>query len=221
MKKIKVSRQDVIYRIALAGVCSALALLLVWFGVLVRYSSIAFFVAAGIVLMIPMTQRYYLSSLFAYGVSAALSFVIVGDFVTVSAYIIYFGPISILTGFLMNIRTKWWLQSKLKWLVNAIVKLVYINASLAIFYFALGTVVISESLMDKLEYWMVALVGSIALLIVDVVQIMAYKYISKIVGRVLRKNTSIDEDANNVIINDDEEDDDDISSVDENDIFDI
>ncbi len=55
--KRKMSRQDAIYRIALAGICAALSLLLVWLSVVIRYSTIAFYVAAGIVLMIPMTQR--------------------------------------------------------------------------------------------------------------------------------------------------------------------
>ncbi len=196
------SRQDAIYRIALAGICAALSLLLVWLSVVIRYSTIAFYVAAGIVLMIPMTQRYYLSSIFAFAVSAGLSFVIAGDIVAVAGYIVYFGPVSLITGFLMNIRTKWWLESKLKWLVNAVVKLVYINGALAILYFVLGTIVVSESIMEKVEYWMVALVGSIALMLIDVVQIFAFKYVSKVVGKVLRKNPQNQEE---IVINDDEE----------------
>ncbi len=152
--------------------------------------------------MIPMTQRYYLSSIFAFAVSAGLSFAIAGDIVAVAGYIVYFGPVSLITGFLMNIRTKWWLESKLKWLVNAVVKLVYINGALAILYFVLGTIVVSESIMEKVEYWMVALVGSIALMLIDVVQIFAFKYVSKVVGKVLRKNPQNQEE---IVINDDEE----------------
>ncbi len=194
--KKKITRQDAIYRIALAGICAALSLLLVWLSVLVRFSTIAFYVAAGLVLMIPMTQRYYLSSLFAYAVSAGLSFVIAGDVVAVAGYIVYFGPMALITGFLLNVKMKWW--------ISLIIKLVYINGALALLFYVLGTIMIDTSIIEKLEFWMVALVGSVALVAIDFVVQLAYKQLGRIVGKVLRKNNEGGNEE--IVVNDDEDD---------------
>ena len=75
--KIKISRQGAIYRVALAGISAALALLLVWLSVIARYGTLGFFAAAALVIMIPLSKKYYVSALFAYAVSAGLS-VLVG-----------------------------------------------------------------------------------------------------------------------------------------------
>lgn len=179
VKMKKISRQDAIYQIALAGVCAAVSLLLVWLSVLVRYSTVAFYVAAGLVLMIPMTQKYYLSSVFAYIVSAVLGFVIAGDIVTVSGYVIYFAPISIITAFLCNKKIKWW--------ISLIVKIVYINGALALLYFVCNTIVIDASIMEKLNYWLIALVGTVILVAIDFVVQLLYSRIGRIMSRVLRK----------------------------------
>ncbi len=194
--KKKITRQDAIYRIALAGICAALSLLLVWLSVLVRFSTIAFYVAAGLVLMIPMTQRYYLSSLFAYAVSAGLSFVIAGDVVAVAGYIVYFGPMALITGFLLNVKLKWW--------ISLIIKLAYINGALALLFYVLGTIMIDTSIIEKLEFWMVALVGSVALVAIDFVVQLTYKQLGKIVGKVLRKNNTGGNEE--IVVNDDEDD---------------
>ena len=77
--KRKITRQERIYRVALAGISAAVALLCVWLGVVIRYSTVAFFIAAGIALMVPTSQKYYLSSVFAYLVSAGLSFLVAPD----------------------------------------------------------------------------------------------------------------------------------------------
>lgn len=48
--RIKISRQEAVYRVALAGISAAVALLMVWLGVVVRFSTIAFFIAASVAL---------------------------------------------------------------------------------------------------------------------------------------------------------------------------
>lgn len=195
MKKKHLTRQDAIYRIALAGICAAVALLLVWLSVLVRFSTIAFYVAAGLVLMIPMSQRYYLSSIFAYIVSGVLAFVVAGDIITVAGYVVYFGPIALITGFLCNKKVKWW--------IALIIKIAFINGALALLYFVCHTIVIDESIMEKIDYWVIALVGTVALVGIDYVVQFVYARLGRLVSKALRKN--IDEQKNEVIINDDED----------------
>lgn len=198
MRKKKLTRQDAIYQIALAGICSAVALLLVWLSVLVRFSTIAFYVAAGLVLMVPLSQKYYLSSFFAYAVSAVLGFVIAGDIIVVVGYVAYFGPMALLTGILCNKKVKWW--------ISLIIKIIFINGMLALLYFVCHTIVIDESIMEKISYWVIALVGTVALVLIDYVVQFAYARIGHVVGKALRKKTD-DKQQEEVIINDDEQDD--------------
>lgn len=102
----KSTRQVRIYKVALAGISAAVALLCVWLGVVIRYSTVAFFIAAGIALMIPTSQKYYLSSVLAYLVSAGLSFLVASDIFSVMGYVVYFGPMAVLTGILYDNRNK-------------------------------------------------------------------------------------------------------------------
>lgn len=179
--KGKISRQQAIYRVALAGISAAVALLMVWLGVVVRISTIAFFIAAGIALMVPLSQRYYFSAVLAYFVSAGLSLLVAGDIFSVMGYVIYFGPISLISGTLLNHK------DKIKWWLALIIKIVYINAALALLYFVCHTIVIDESIMDKLQYWMIALVGTIALVAIDYVIQLVYLRLVVLVGKALRK----------------------------------
>lgn len=197
MRKRKLSRQDAIYQIALAGICSAVALLLVWLSVLVRFSTIAFYVAAGLVLMVPLSQKYYLSSFFAYAVSATLGFVIAGDIIVVVGYVAYFGPMALLTGILCNKKVKWW--------ISLIIKIIFINGMLALLYFVCHTIVIDESIMEKISYWVIALVGTVALVLIDYVVQFAYARIGHITSKVLRKKTDEKQEQEQIVINDDED----------------
>lgn len=195
--KRKLSRQQAIYRVALAGICAAVALLMVWLGVVVRFSTIAFFIAAGLALMVPLSQRYYISSIFAYVVSAGLSLLIAGDVFSVMGYVVYFGPISIITGVLLNHK------DKIKWWLALIIKVVYINGALALLYFVCHTIVLDDSIMDKIDYWLIALIGTIALVVIDYVIQFIYIKLGVIVGKALRKNDDVKD-----VRNDDDDDDD-------------
>lgn len=179
--KRKISRQQAIYSIALAGISSAVALLMVWLGVIVRFSTVAFFIAAGIALYVPLSQRYYLSSIFAYFVSAGLSLLIAGDIFSVMGYVIYFGPMAILTGILLNFK------HKIKWYFALIIKIVYINIALALLYFVCNTIMIDSSVIEKLDYWVIAIVGTILLVAIDYVLQFVYTRLGTIVGKSLRK----------------------------------
>lgn len=163
---------------ALAGISAAVALLLVWLSVLVRFSTIAFYVAAGCALMVPLSKKYYASSVFAYVASAALAFVIAGDIVTVAGYVIYFGPMSIALAIMYDKRVKWYVAYP--------IKILYMNGALALMYFVLGTIMIDSSLMGEIPYWAVAVVGTAGLLLIDLIMQMVYKFIMPKVSRVIR-----------------------------------
>ena len=170
------------YRVALAGISAAVALLMVWLGVVVRFSTIAFFIAASVALMVPLSQKYYLSSVLAYVVSAGLSFLVAGDVFSVMGYVVYFGPMAILSGIMLNH------SDKINRWVQLIVKIVYINGALALLYFVCHNIVLDSSIVDKVQYWMIALFGTIILVALDYALQFIYKRIAILVGKALRKN---------------------------------
>lgn len=170
------------YRVALAGISAAVALLMVWLGVVVRFSTIAFFIAASVALMVPLSQKYYLSSVLAYVVSAGLSFAVAGDVFSVMGYVVYFGPMAIISGIMLNH------SDKINRWVQLIVKIVYINVALALLYFVCHNIVLDSSIVDKVQYWMIALFGTIILVALDYALQFIYKRIAVLVGKALRKN---------------------------------
>lgn len=170
------------YRVALAGISAAVALLMVWLGVVVRFSTIAFFIAASVALMVPLSQKYYLSSVLAYVVSAGLSFAVAGDVFSVMGYVVYFGPMAIISGIMLNH------SDKINRWVQLIVKIVYINGALALLYFVCHNIVFDSSIVDKVQYWMIALFGTIILVALDYALQFIYKRIAILVGKALRKN---------------------------------
>lgn len=170
------------YRVALAGISAAVALLMVWLGVVVRFSTIAFFIAASVALMVPLSQKYYLASVLAYVVSAGLSFAVAGDVFSVMGYVVYFGPMAIISGIMLNHSDK-----IIRW-VQLIVKIVYINGALALLYFVCHNIVLDSSIVDKVQYWMIALFGTIILVALDYALQFIYKRIAILVGKALRKN---------------------------------
>ena len=180
--RIKISRQEPVYRVALAGISAAVALLMVWLGVVVRFSTIAFFIAASVALMVPLSQKYYLSSVLAYVVSAGLSFAVAGDVFSVMGYVVYFGPMAIISGIMLNH------SDKINRWVQLIVKIVYINGALALLYFVCHNIVLDSSIVDKVQYWMIALFGTIILVALDYALQFIYKRIAILVGKALRKN---------------------------------
>jgi hypothetical protein len=181
--RIKISRQEAVYRVALAGISAAVALLMVWLGVVVRFSTIAFFIAASVALMVPLSQKYYVSSVLAYVVSAGLSFLVAGDVFSVMGYVVYFGPMAILSGIMLNHK------DKIKWWAQLIIKIVYINGALALLYFVCHNIVIDASIVDKVQYWMIALFGTVILVAIDYILQFIYKRIAILVGKALRKSS--------------------------------
>lgn len=178
MKKNRLSSGKAAYALALAGISAALALLFVWLGVVLRYVTVAMFVAAGCAVAVPMLKKYYVSSLLAYVVSAGLSFLI-GDVAAVAGYAVYFGPMALISVF-MN-------EKRVKPFITYPVKIVIINAALAVLYFALKAIgFMAPDLADKFPYWAIALAGTAILLVVDVFVLYLMKGIRAALSKVLR-----------------------------------
>lgn len=132
--------------------------------------------------MVPLSQKYYLSSVLAYVVSAGLSFAVAGDVFSVMGYVAYFGPMAIISGIMLNH------SDKINRWVQLIVKIVYINGALALLYFVCHNIVLDSSIVDKVQYWMIALFGTIILVALDYALQFIYKRIAILVGKALRKN---------------------------------
>lgn len=177
--KRKRTRSEIIYEVALGGISSAMALLLVWLSVIVPYGTIGFYVAACCALLVPLTQKYYIATISAYIVSSLLAFAIVGDILLISGYVVYFAPMSIISGVM--------LEKKVKPYISYPVKVVYIGLALAFLYYVAGTIMISKDIIGEVPFWAVELVGIVALLLVDFLMGYVYKAIGKKVSKVLRK----------------------------------
>ena len=178
-RKKRISRSDAIYAVALAGICAALALLLVWLSVVARYGTLGFFAAAGLVLMIPLHRKYYFSSVFAYAVSAGLS-VLVGDIASVMGYILYFGPVTIALGIIVNKNVKWWIAIPFE--------IAYAVGVLALLYFVFGSVIVRYEGLADVKFWVLALVGTPVLVAINLILSLAYERIIPRVAKALRTN---------------------------------
>lgn len=183
--KRKRTRSEIIYEVALGGIASAMALLLVWLSVVVPYGTIALYVFASIALLVPLTQKYYIATISAYIVSSLLAFAIVGDILLISGYVVYFAPMSIISGIM--------LEKKVKSYITIPVKVVYIGLAIAFLYYVAGSIVVSDKLFDKVPFWAVEIVGMVALLAIDFLMGYVYQSIKNKVSKVLRKRANNDE----------------------------
>ena len=182
MKRRRISAKKTAYALALAGISAALALLFVWLGVVVRYVTVAMFAAAGVAVMAPVTKRYYASAVFAYVVSAGLGF-LVGDVTAVAGYALYFGPMALISAVM-------W-EKKVKWYISYPVKIVFINGALAALYFGLQAIeVLAPDVAAYFDYWAIALLGTIALLLIDLLMNYVYRTMRKVLAKVIRDKDS-------------------------------
>ena len=177
--KRKRTRSEIIYEVALGGISTAMALLLVWLSVVVPYGTIALYICASIALIVPLTQRYYIATISAYIVSSLLAFAIVGDILLISGFVVYFAPMTIISGVMI--------EKKVKWYISVPVKIVYIGLALAFLFYVAGTIMISEKLIDQVPFWAVELVGIVVLMAIDFLMGYVYGAIKSKVSKVIRK----------------------------------
>lgn len=181
----KRTRSEIIYEVALGGIASAMALLLVWLSVVVPYGTIALYICASIALIVPLTQRYYFATISAYIISSLLAFAIVGDILLISGFVVYFAPMTIISGVMA--------EKKVKWFVLIPVKVVYIGLALAFLYYVAGTIMISEKVISDVPFWAVELVGIVVLLALDYLMGYVYGGIKRKVSAVIRKRVNKDD----------------------------
>ena len=176
--KTKRSRSQIIYEVALGGISSAMALLLVWLSVIARYGTISFYILASLAILMPLTQRYYIATISAYVVSSLLAFAIVGDIFIIAGYVVYFAPMSIISTVM--------LEKKVKLYISIPVKVVFIGLALAFLYYVAGTIMVAKVVVGEVPFWAVEVVGIVVLLLVDFLMGYVYQALKKRVSKVIK-----------------------------------
>lgn len=167
------------YEIALAAICTGLILLLLWLSVVVRFGTIALYVVSCGVLMVPLTKKYYLSAILSYIASSLLAFAVVGDIFSILGFVAYFAPMTIFSVVMY--------ERGVKWFISLPIKIVFINAVLALFYFVTGTLFLDfNALGFNVNYAVIALLGTILLVALDYVMVYIYTVVKVRVQKIIR-----------------------------------
>ena len=176
-KRLKLKRQTI--EIAVAGISAGLMLLLLWLSVIVRYGTVSFYIAASVVLMAPICKKYYWAAAFAYIASSLLAFAIVGDILQILGFIIYFGPMT----FISTVMA----EKSVKPYITFPVKIVYINACLSALYFGSKTLFVDLSKLGvEINYAVIAVVGTLALLLLDTLMLMLYTRLKPLMDKAIK-----------------------------------
>ena len=154
--------------IALSGISTALAIVFVVMAVYIEPMTLSFYVLSAIATMLPITKGSYKGAM----LSCIATIILSVSIATVKAlpFAIFFGPYTIVALVL---------SKKLKWYFAYPIKLIWFNLVLYILYLVVGLVVIDFSQLGfELEYWTIALVGSVLFLV--------YDYMMQYIFRVLK-----------------------------------
>ena len=75
----------------------------------------------------------------------------------------------------------------MRWYIAYPVKIVYINAALAALYYGLQAIeVIAPDVASHFDYWAIAILGTVALLVIDLLMQYVYRTLKKVLAKVLR-----------------------------------
>ena len=103
----------------------------------------------------------------------------VGDIASVSGYAVYFGPMAVTSAVM-------W-EKKAKWYIAYPVKIVWINAAVAALYYGLGAMeVLGPDIAAAMPYWAIAIVATVALLLIDLLMTYAYRTLKTVTAKVIR-----------------------------------
>ena len=171
-------RSQRLYEVALAGISTALAFLLLAISMLVRYGSIGFFFVAALAICMPIKKKYYFAPIAAYIASSLLCLAMPYDIMSVMGFIFYFGPITIV-GIILY-------EKNIKWFIIYPIKLIYMAGSIAFMYYVAGTIMISPDIIGVIPFWAVELAGVPILLVLDIATIYIYRFLAPKVCRVIR-----------------------------------
>ena len=171
-------RSQRLYEVALAGISTALAFLLLAISMLVRYGSIGFFFVAALAICMPIKKRYYFAPIAAYIASSLLCLAMPYDIMSVMGFIFYFGPITIV-GIILY-------EKNIKWFIIYPIELIYMAGSIAFMYYVAGTIMISPDIIGAIPFWAVELAGVPILLALDIAMLFIYKFLAPKVCKVIR-----------------------------------
>lgn len=171
-------RSQRLYEVALAGISTALAFLLLAISMLVRYGSIGFFFVAALAICMPIKKRYYFAPIAAYIASSLLCLAMPYDIMSVMGFIFYFGPITIV-GIILY-------EKNIKWFIIYPIKFIYMAGSIAFMYYVAGTIMISPDIIGAIPFWAVELAGVPILLALDIAMLFIYKFLAPKVCKVIR-----------------------------------
>lgn len=168
------------YKIALAGISAGFALLFVWLANFVSVMTITFYALSACALMLPMCKNYLWSAVFAYVAASLLAFLVVGNILKVLPFILLIGPYAIFSC--------WSANKNLKLYISVPVKVVWINAVFAVFYYALGLLVVDLSRfgLGEIHYAWIAVLGTLVVLAADVLLLMLFDQTKKTLNRVMK-----------------------------------
>ena len=155
------------YVIALSGISTALAVAFVMLAVYIEPMTISFYVMSAVSMMLPLTKGSYKGSLLA----CVATIILTVSIATIKAlpFAIFFGPYTIVSVLL---------SKKLKWYFALPIKICWFNLVLYILYLVTGLLVIDfDALGFTLEYWAIALIGTVIFI--------AYDFLMQYVFRVL------------------------------------
>lgn len=163
--------------IALSGISTALAMVFVMLAVYIEPMTISFYVLSAVAMMLPLTKGSYKGAF----LSCIATIILSVSIATVKAlpFAIFFGPYTIVS----VLMTK-----KLKWYFAYPVKLMWFNLVLYILYLVTGVLVIDFSKLSfNLEYWAIALIGSLIFIAYDFLMQYVFRVLKYIVDKRIKK----------------------------------
>ncbi|MDR3216060.1 MAG: hypothetical protein LBT55_01425 [Clostridiaceae bacterium] len=172
-------------QIAFAGVSAGITLLFIWLANVVSVMSLTFYALSAVALMLPLCKKYYVAAVFAYIAAGLLSFFIVGNIFKVLPFVIFIGPF-VVTSITMSLKN-------VKPYMEIPVKILFINAVLAVLYFALGVVLFSVDSylynllnIKNLHYAWIAVIATMVLLFADAIMLRIFAVMQKTMDRVIK-----------------------------------
>lgn len=162
------------HEIAFAGVSTALALICATLSCYVEVMSLTFAALGGIAIMLPLTVGSLRSACLAYTAAAALSFA-VAPFPLQMPFVLLFGLYGVLYFVIKKIKFIW---------IRVLLKIAYFNLILFALYSFMGLILSDFWFFGiELEYWMVAVFGTLLFLVYDFVVSKLFQYLCAFVDR--------------------------------------
>lgn len=164
------------YIVALSGISTALAITFVMLAMYIEPMTITFYVMSAIAVMLPLTKNSYKGALLSCIATTILAVCLAP--IKSLPFAIFFGPYTIVSALL---------DSKAKWYVSYPIKLLWFNLVLYILYLVVGVLVINfDKLGFTLEYWAIAIIGSVLFILYDLLMRYVFRVMKYMVAKRLK-----------------------------------